>query len=90
MSELASRVVLSPSRLTRRVEALEKPGYVERRPDPDDGRAVQAHLTPGGLAHMRSMALAHNEVVRDMYLSYLNDSERRLLGDVWQRMLPRL
>jgi DNA-binding MarR family transcriptional regulator len=89
MSELADRVVLSPSRMTRRVEALEKLGYVERRPDPDDGRAVQAHLTPGGLAHMRSMALAHNDIVRGMYLNYLNNSERRLLGEIWLRMLPR-
>ena len=87
MSELADRVVLSPSRMTRRVEALEKMGYVVRRPDPDDGRAVRAHITDGGIALTRAVGLTHHEVVRGMYLGLLSDSERRLLGEIWLRML---
>lgn len=87
MSDLASRVVLSPSRMTRRVEALENAGYVERRPDPDDGRAVRAHLTDAGNVFMDSIAQSHHRVIRDMYLAHLNDAERRLLGELWRRML---
>ncbi len=89
MSELAERVVLSPSRMTRRVEALEAAGHVERRPDPDDGRAVRAHITPAGRALLRRVARAHHETVRGMYLGHLTDSERRLLGGIWARMLQQ-
>ena len=89
MSELASRVVLSPSRMTRRVEALEEMRYVERIPDPDDGRAVRARLTDEGKRRMRSVARAHNEAVRGMYLELISETERRLLGEIWQRMLDR-
>ena len=37
--------------------------------------------------YMRSLALAHHEIVRRMYLDYLEDSECRLLGQIWLRML---
>ena len=89
MSDLASRVRGSPSRMTRRVESLEEVGYVERRPDPDDGRAVRAHITDQGNAQMNSIARSHHALVRSMFLDHLTDSEPRQLGGTWHRMLDR-
>jgi DNA-binding MarR family transcriptional regulator len=87
MSDLAGRVRGSPSRMTRRVEALEELGYVERRPDPDDGRAVRAHITDRGNSLMDSIARSHHALVRAMYLDHVTDAEQRQLGDFWRRML---
>ena len=49
MSELAGRLHLSPSGITRRIDGLVKSGLVERRPCPSDRRGSNAVLTPLGL-----------------------------------------
>lgn len=49
MSELADRVVLSPSGVTRLVDRLVKQGLVQREANPDDGRSSFAAITPAGL-----------------------------------------
>jgi DNA-binding MarR family transcriptional regulator len=43
--ELARRARLSKQTLTTMTRALEQAGLVERRPDPDDGRATRLYLT---------------------------------------------
>ncbi len=47
MSELAERLLLSRSGLTRRIDGLVRHGLVARRPCDDDGRGALAELTPG-------------------------------------------
>ena len=46
MSELARRARLSKQTMTTMVRLLERDGFVERRPDPSDGRAALVFLTP--------------------------------------------
>jgi DNA-binding MarR family transcriptional regulator len=48
MQDLATRAVLSRTRISRIVSELEAAGYVERRPDASDGRAWLATLTREG------------------------------------------
>src|ERR1700755_3206020 len=48
MNELAESLVLSRSWLSRRVEAMEAAGLVQRWPAEDDARGVYASLTPDG------------------------------------------
>jgi MarR family transcriptional regulator for hemolysin len=43
---LAERLEVQPITLARQLDRLEAAGWVERRPDPDDRRAVRLHLTP--------------------------------------------
>jgi MarR family transcriptional regulator, organic hydroperoxide resistance regulator len=45
MGELARRSRLSKQTMTTMVRLVERDGLVERRPDPDDGRATRVHLT---------------------------------------------
>ena len=47
---LASALMLDKSTTTRVVDALVRKGYVERRPDPEDGRAVSLRATKSGRA----------------------------------------
>lgn len=45
---LATRLLLDKSTTTRVVDALERKGYVERRPDDQDARAVSLRITRSG------------------------------------------
>ncbi|MEV4972325.1 MarR family winged helix-turn-helix transcriptional regulator [Streptomyces scopuliridis] len=47
-SELANRLAVEASHVTRQVQQLAKSGYVTRVPDPEDGRAQRIQLTPAG------------------------------------------
>jgi DNA-binding MarR family transcriptional regulator len=46
MGQIARRSRLSKQTMTTMVRLCERDGLVERRPDPDDGRASVVHLTP--------------------------------------------
>jgi DNA-binding MarR family transcriptional regulator len=45
IGEIARRARLSKQTMTTMVRLCERDGLVERRPDPDDGRATLVHLT---------------------------------------------
>lgn len=48
MSDLARRLGISPSTVTRNLQRLEKSGLVERFADPDDARVARVRLTDAG------------------------------------------
>jgi len=48
MGALADATMTEQSTLSRSLRVLEGSGYVQRRPCPDDSRAVQVHLTAEG------------------------------------------
>ncbi len=50
MCDLAARLQLSPSGLTRRLDGLVRAGVVERRPSETDRRVMLAVLTAEGAA----------------------------------------
>ncbi len=47
-SRLAERIVRTTGAVTKLVDRLESAGYLERRPDENDGRAVHVRLTAAG------------------------------------------
>jgi DNA-binding MarR family transcriptional regulator len=55
LSELASRLALDPSTVSRQVRALEDAGLVDRRSDPFDGRASRFAVTPRGSAALEDV-----------------------------------
>jgi DNA-binding MarR family transcriptional regulator len=63
LNELNDHVLLSQSSLSRLVERLEKRGYVERMPAPDDGRGVLIKLTEAGWDLQKQIGREH---VRDI------------------------
>jgi len=52
---LAGRIGLDKSTVSRLVSTLAELGFVERVPDPDDGRAFQLRLTRDGAARLRAV-----------------------------------
>ena len=54
MQELADRVLLSKSGLTRLIDRMERDGLVDRSPCPDDRRGTFAKMTDDGLRALRA------------------------------------
>lgn len=76
MRDLGSRVVLSRSRVSRLVDDLESAGLVTRRPDPHDGRATLACLTPDGRMEFRRAAKVYLRGIEAHFTSHLSSEER--------------
>jgi DNA-binding MarR family transcriptional regulator len=53
--ELATRLTVEASHVTRQVQQLERTGHVTRVPDPDDGRAQLIELTEAGRREVERM-----------------------------------
>lgn len=86
MAELADRVLLSRSGLTRLVDRLQADGLVVREPFPGDARGTYTVLTAAGLDRLRRAAPVHLGGVQEYWLSHFTDDE---LHDL-QRLLGRL
>jgi DNA-binding MarR family transcriptional regulator len=86
MSDLADRVMLSASGLTRLVARLERDELVARRPDPNDGRSSLAQLLPGGKKALDEGRQTHNRVIREHYLDRLSRADQRALRRAWDKI----
>jgi len=79
MSELAERVVLSRTRVSRIVTELEAAGLVRREGNPDDGRSAFAALTAQGKARHHAAAPRYLEGIEQHFADGLTNAE---LGSV--------
>jgi DNA-binding MarR family transcriptional regulator len=75
MSELAARLLLSRSGLTRRIDGMVRDGLVARRPCDDDGRGALAQLTPAGLTVLQRAAPLHVTGIRRYLIDPISDPE---------------
>ncbi|MFD9702755.1 MarR family winged helix-turn-helix transcriptional regulator [Lentzea sp. NPDC059081] len=79
MSELAFLANGSLSRLSNVVKRFEQRGWVERYPDPDNGRYTIASLTDSGFEVVEAAAPVHLRAVRQLVLDPLDDEDRQAL-----------
>jgi DNA-binding MarR family transcriptional regulator len=77
MSELAERVWLSASGLTRMVDRLESRDLVERDRSEEDARVMLARLTDRGLKVLRGAARTHLRGVREHFSGRLSEAQLR-------------
>jgi DNA-binding MarR family transcriptional regulator len=75
MSELADRVMLSPSGLTRLVSRMADAGLICREPSEDDARGFYAVLTDEGFEQLRAATGTHFRGILDYVLSHYTDAE---------------
>ena len=87
MSELADKVVLSRSNLTRLVDRLEDAGLVERERSEEDRRGAYAVLTASGKAVRKSMWPVYAQGIKDLFESQLGDEEAATMGATLRRLL---
>jgi len=80
MQDLAGRVLLSQSGLTRLVDRLQRAGLVERVRCTEDGRGMFAQLTTEGLDTLRRTYPTHLRGVREWFADALTAEEAGLLA----------
>ncbi len=87
MTELATRVLLSRSGLTRLVDRLEREGLVRRRACPSDARGTFAVLTQDGLARLRAAAPTHLRGVAEHVTDRLTSEEVTQLSQLLGKLV---
>lgn len=87
MSDLASRVVLSRSGVTRAVDQLERKGLVERCVFEGDKRGSLASLTAEGKAFLRTATWTHLQGLREHFLNHLSRIELKQLASALEAIL---
>jgi DNA-binding MarR family transcriptional regulator len=83
MTELAERVLTSPSGMTRAIGRLAADGLVERDQDPGDRRSFIVGLTPLGVTRLREAQVTHHACVRELLFRGLSEDDLRRLGAIY-------
>jgi DNA-binding MarR family transcriptional regulator len=89
MSELAYLASGSLSRLSNVVKRFEQRAWVERSPDPEDGRYTLAVLTDAGYAVVVAAAPIHVRAVRRQVLDPLTAADQRALTRIAAKLRIR-
>ena len=86
MTELAERVLISRSGLTRLVDRLERDRLVARQACPDDARGTLAVLTDAGLARLQAAWPTHLRGVAQHVTDKLSTEELATLEELLGRL----
>jgi DNA-binding MarR family transcriptional regulator len=84
--DLAERVLLTASGITRLLEGLERVGYVEKDTCASDARVTYAHLTEEGRAKLKEASRTHLAGVDELFVSRYSGSELATLSDLLSRL----
>lgn len=83
--EIKRRMIFRNADVPRLIDRLAKQGLVRRRENPADRRGTRIQLTPKGQALAERVDPVHDEAM-DRLAGILNDSERRTLVDLLERL----
>jgi DNA-binding MarR family transcriptional regulator len=81
---IGSRLMVHPTSVTNAIDRLVAAGYVDRRPNPADGRGVLAGITDRGRAVVQQATDALTAL--DFGLGDLPDAERQTLFEILKRV----
>jgi DNA-binding MarR family transcriptional regulator len=84
--DLAERVVLTASGITRLLEGLERAGYVRKESCASDARVSYAAITDEGSEKLHAAAETHLQGVDDLFLSRYSGSELTTLAELLGRL----
>ncbi len=83
MCDLATRLRLSPSGLTRRLDGLVTSGLVTRLPNSSDRRVMMAELTSAGWKRLQEAAPDHVASVRAHLFDYLSETQVKQMAGIF-------
>jgi DNA-binding MarR family transcriptional regulator len=90
MSELADRMILTRSGISRLVDRLEAGGYVERVACSTDARGAYAVLTEAGYARLQAASPTHLRGIDEHFLSAIPPADRETFTRVLTGILDGL
>jgi DNA-binding MarR family transcriptional regulator len=86
ISELAERIRLSPSQVSRLVIDLERKGLVERHRSSTDARSMHAGMTEAGRAALREPRPPTSRRFAPTFFDRLSEREVKQLRRIWERI----
>ncbi len=86
MNELASRILLSKSGLTRVVDRMEEAGLVRRERPADNRRIVLVHITPKGLETLKDARIVHRRGIQEHFIQHLDPRRLATLPQALERV----
>jgi DNA-binding MarR family transcriptional regulator len=84
--DLAERLILTASGVTRLLDGLERTGWVERASCASDRRVTYAVLTDAGRAKLQEASSSHIETVRDFFEARFSEAELDQLAGLLGRL----
>lgn len=84
--ELAARLILTPSGVTRLLDGLECAGYVAKGSCPTDARVHYAVLTDGGARKLAEASGSHLAAVRALFEELFDEDELTTLAELLGRL----
>ena len=90
MSDLATMLGSTKSRLSHQVGRMESEGLLRRVPDPEDKRGVIAQLTTAGAELLKEAAPTHVKGVRAHLITLLSPQEQEVLAVACSRVSDHL
>lgn len=89
MTDLAERVVLSRTRVSRLVDELADAGLVCREQNPADGRSAYAVLTARGRARFKEAAPVYLGGIEKHFADRLSDEDLRAIATALRRVIEQ-
>lgn len=86
--DLASRLGLTASAVTRLLVPLEKVGLVSRRANPGDARVALAVLTPAGRERITEARASAQHRAEELLSAHFTAEEIATLGHLLERLIP--
>ena len=77
---IAEQMHIGPSSTSEFIDKLEQTGYIERRPDPDDGRATRIYLTEKGKARAYELEDERKERFAALFAALTDEEKEQLLA----------
>ena len=77
---IAEEMHIGPSSTSEFIDKLEQTGYIERRPDPDDGRATRIYLTEKGKARAYELEDERKERFASLFTALTDEEKEQLLA----------
>lgn len=88
-SQIADILEMQPISVARMVDRMETAGWVERRPDPQDRRAVNLYLTAKAEPILEEMR-ARGGLTKALALTGISEQERDVMMTILQKMRDNL
>lgn len=84
--DLAARVVLTASGITRLLDGLERSGYVAKETCDSDARVSYAKLTVAGREKLAEAAVTHLAGIDEVFTSRYSDDDLETLAELLSRL----
>ena len=88
-TELSTQLQISPATTTKMIQRMEKAGFVQRRPDPQDQRRSRVYLTDAGRSIRSEVEAIWVQIEAELFAGF-SVEEKETLGDLLQKIRNNL